>query len=76
VYGSLKVNDEEDLHEELKNTRKKIFEVKDMLFRYLSIHDKPRNKHGEGYSKKQEHVHDIYSHSEGQFSSQHNMDYY
>jgi len=76
VQGSLRINEGENLCEEIKNTKNIFFYLKDILSRYLSVHEKHRNRDKKGSNKKIDNPIEPHSQSEAVYNSHHNMDYY
>lgn len=66
VHGSLRREDEDELREEIQNTKN------DILDRNK---ERSRSRHGEDSSKRRSH-HNQFSHREDEYNIHHNLDYY
>ena len=76
VQGSLRIEEGENLREEIKNTKKEISELKDMFSKYLIINEKPKSRDVEGHSRRRDKFSNTPSHSEGIHSTHHSTNYY
>jgi len=64
------------LKRELQDTRKEIYNPKNMFAQFLENQNEYRSRHGEWYHKNKESYRKLYSPTEEVFHSHHNMDNY